>query len=94
MNKIISKKTYITENIQYMNKDTKIILLSIIMNYIDNADETEQEMDEHNIILSDSGAGVYIDLDKLDQSTIQYIYDVIYRRMTVLNTTYIEGVKI
>jgi hypothetical protein len=67
-----------------MNKDTKIILLTIIMNYIENDDDPE--IAEHNIILSDSGAGVYIDLDKLDQSTIQYIYDVIYRRMTVLNT--------
>ena len=67
-----------------MNKDTKIILLTIIMNEIENDDDPE--MAEKNIILNDSGAGVNIDLDQIDQRTVNYIYDVIYRRMTILNT--------
>jgi hypothetical protein len=77
--------SYILENVQYMNKDTKIVLLSIIMNYIENEDDPEiAEKD----ILNISTNGTHINLDKLDQRTIQYIYDVVYRRITVLNTPY------
>jgi len=85
MNNSISKKiTYILENIQYMNKDTKVVLLNIIMNYIDNEEE-ESDIVETDV-LTYSTNGTHINLDKLDQRTIEYIYDVIHRRMTILNT--------
>jgi len=85
MNNSISKKiTYILENIQYMNKDTKVVLLNIIMNYIDNEEE-ESDIVETDV-LTYSTNGTHINLDKLDKRTIEYIYDVIHRRMTILNT--------
>jgi hypothetical protein len=85
MNNSISKKiTYILENIQYMNKDTKVVLLNIIMNYIDNSDEDPDVVETD--VLTYSTNGTHINLDKLDQRTIEYIYDVIHRRMTILNT--------
>jgi hypothetical protein len=84
MSSIPQKISYILENIQYMNKDTKVVLLNIIMNYIDNSDEDPDVVEID--ILTYSTNGTHINLDKLDQRTIQYIYDVIHRRMTILNT--------
>jgi len=85
-----------------MNKDTKVVLLNIIMNYIDNeeeesdsffqekkGDKEEQRLRSGSIetdVLTYSTNGTHINLDKLDKRTIEYIYDVIHRRMTILNT--------
>ena len=71
---------YIVEYGQYMNKEYKIKLLNLVMNYI-----IDEEKDR-NIIIQESKAGLYIKLDELDDDIILNLYNVVYNRIKVLNT--------
>ena len=85
---------YIMEYGHYMDKPTKIRILNLIMYHIE--DNTETEIDHIQLksdIIIKSGNGLNIDLDKLDDELLTQIYNIISRRMEILNTPYIEGVR-
>jgi len=77
-------KKYITEYGQYMNRSTKIRILNLIMYYIEDNDLSKSD------IIIKSGNGLNIDLDKLDDELLTQIYNIINRRMEILNTPYIS----
>ena len=80
-------KKYIMEYGHYMNKATKIRILNLIMYYIEDND-----LDKSEIIIK-SVNGLNIDLDKLEDEALTQIYNIIFRRMEIVNTPYIEGVR-
>lgn len=87
-------KKYIMEYGHYMNKATRVRILNLIMYHIE--DNTETEIDHMQLksdIIIKSGNGLNIDLDKLDDELLTQIYNIINRRMEILNTPYIEGVR-
>lgn len=80
-------KKYIMEYGHYMNKATKIRILNLIMYHIEDND-----LDKSEIIIK-SVNGLNIDLDKLEDGVLTQIYNIIFRRMEIVNTPYIEGVR-
>ena len=87
-------KKYIMEYSHYMNKATKIRILNLIMYYIEDNTNTESDhMQLKSELIIKSVNGLNIDLDKLDEEVLIQIYNIVYRRMEVLNTSYIEGVR-
>jgi len=84
-------KKYIMEYGHYMNKSTRVRILNLIMYHIE--DNTETEIDHMQLksdIIIKSGNGLNIDLDKLDDELLTQIYNIINRRMEILNTPYIS----
>jgi hypothetical protein len=81
------EKKYIMEHGHYMNKSTKVRILNLVMYHIEDND-----LDKSEIIIK-SINGLNIDLDKLDEGVLTQMCNIIYRRMEVLNTPYIEGVR-
>lgn len=85
---------YIMEYGHYMDKPTKIRILNIIMYFVE--DNTHTEIDYTQLksdIIIKSINGLNIDLDKLEEDVLIQIYNIINRRMEILNTPYIEGVR-
>jgi hypothetical protein len=68
-----------------MNRDIKIRILSIAMRYIEDIPPTSEPLITEVITLPNS---VAIRVDKFDDSTIQQIYDIMFRRMETLTTKY------
>ena len=84
-------KRYIMEYGQYMNKATKIRILDAVMYYIDDNANTESDhMQLVSELIIKSGNGLNIILDKLPQSVCNDIYNIIYRRIEILNSPHIE----
>jgi len=80
-------KKYIMEYGHYMNKATKINILNLIMYYIEDNDLNKSD------IIINSINGLNIDLDKLEEEVLIQIYNIIFRRMEILNNPYVEGVR-
>ena len=80
----VDHKRYIMEYGHYMNKDTKIRILNLVMYYIEDND-----LNSSDFIIK-SGSGLNFVLDKLPDSINNGIYDIIYKRMEILNSPYIE----
>jgi hypothetical protein len=84
-----------------MNKATKIRILDAVMYYIDDNANTESDqprgseglrgMQLKSELIIKSGNGLNIILDKLPQSVCNDIYNIIYRRMEILNSPLIEN---
>jgi hypothetical protein len=80
------------ENIPNMNRDIKLKILDTVVNQIDNlAGERVKNAEAvatalANGLLIQAPNGLNINLDKLDESTIRQIYNIIYNRMEILNT--------
>ena len=85
----IDHKKYIMEYGQYMNKATKIRILDTVMYYIDDNTESDHMQLKSELIIK-SGNGLNIILDKLPQSVCNDIYNIIYRRVEILKSPYIE----
>jgi hypothetical protein len=90
-----AQKKYMIENIPYMNKEIKSLILNIVIVNIDNlageyvsmVDAIDAALANGILINNDKGTkGLNIDLDKLNENTIRQIYNIIYNRMEILNT--------
>jgi hypothetical protein len=90
-----AQKKYMIENIQYMNKEIKSLILHIVIVNIDNLagedvpvdDAIDEALSNGILIQNHKGTkGLNIDLDKLDEDVIRQIYNIIYNRMEILNT--------
>jgi hypothetical protein len=76
----------------YMNKATKVRILELLMYYIEDNTNTESDhMQLKSELIIKSGAGVNIVLDKLPQHLCVDIYNIIYRRMEILNSPLTEN---
>jgi hypothetical protein len=83
---------YIMEYGHYMNKATKVRILELLMYYIEDNTNTESDhMQLKSELIIKSGAGVNIVLDKLPQHLCVDIYNIIYRRMEILNSPLTEN---
>ena len=69
------EKTYILENIKYMNRLAKLRILNAIM-------------DEDTNRVQDSVNGASINLDELGTTLLSKIYTIIHNQMILLNTKY------
>ena len=75
-----------------MNKEIKSLILQVVIIYIDNlAGERVKNAEAvatalANGLLIQAPNGLNINLDKLDESTIRQIYNIIYNRIEILNT--------
>ena len=90
-----AQKKYMIENIPYMNKEIKSLILQVVIINIDNhagehvsvADAIDEALSNGLLIQNHKGTkGLNIDLDKLGEDVIRQIYNIIYNRMEILNT--------
>lgn len=80
---------YITDYGQYIrNKSVQIQILNAAMRYVEDYCKGDKSNHIHESRGSPSGLNFF--LDNFDDLTVQQIYNIIYNRMQLLNSPYVE----
>ena len=87
-----TQKKYMIENMPYMNKEIKSLILQVVIINIDNhagehvsvADAIDEALSNGLVVQCPNGLNINLDL--LGDDVIRQIYNIIYNRMEILNT--------